>query len=98
MSKSSLAKALKKSVDIIAPVIDEGTLLRIGVPLQNDDYTPPKTTTYTYAGLYVNNKWYLTGYNRLLNAEYATTADLLTALARYPGSTVDLATEFDTIR
>jgi hypothetical protein len=96
--KNGVAAALKQSVDIIAPVIDEGTVLRISVVVKDNDYSPPQEKTYTYAAVFVNNRWYLTGYTRLLNAEYATTIDLISACAKYPGTTIDLATEFESIR
>jgi hypothetical protein len=96
--KNGIATALKASVDLIAPVIDEGTVLRIGVVVSDSDYSPPQEKVYTYAALFVNKRWYLTGYTRILNAEYATTVELLSACAKYPGTTIDLATEFESIR
>jgi hypothetical protein len=96
--KNGIATALRQSVDIVAPVIDEGTVLRIDVRMTDNDYSPAQVKTYTYAAVFVNNKWYLTGYTRLLAAEYATTIELISACAKYPGTTIDLATEFESIR
>lgn len=96
--KNPLSKALRESVDIIAPVIDEGTVLRIDVKVKDNDYSPPQEKVYTYAAVFVNNKWYLTGYTRLLAAEYSTTVELLSAVAKHPGTTIELATEFESIR
>lgn len=95
---SGLAGSLKATVDMVAPVIDEGTVLRIAVLVRDNDYSPPQEKTYTYAAVFVNNKWYLTGYTRLLASEYATTIELISACAKFPGTTIDLATEFESIR
>jgi len=81
---NSTFAALKETVDSIAPVIDDRTMLRIDVQTANN--TDWEGKVYTYAGVYVGGKWYMTGYGRLLQAEYATTVALITALASYPGS------------
>lgn len=92
--KSPLTKALRESADIIAPVIDEGTVLRIGVPVDNSD----GSTTYRYTALYTRDRWYLTGKGTLLEREYASTIALLTALARYRDATIEIAIGFESIR
>lgn len=94
--KSPLSRALKKSVDIIAPVIDEGTVLRINVFIDNGH--GEGLSKYTYIALFVNNRWYMTGIGSLLEREYTTISHLLAAVSKYPGSTIELATEFDSIR
>lgn len=93
--KSPLSKALKKSADVIAPVVDEGTVLRIDIPVKPRG--EGDTDHLTYAALYVNNRWYLSGEGSMLGRNYEHTAQLLQAVTRHNG-TIELATEFDSIR
>lgn len=88
-------KALKQSIDVIAPEIDEGTMLRIDLTINVDDGS---SKNYTYAAIYVGNKWHITGPDRLLNTQYDTTIALLTQIGRYPGAKVSIVTETEVVR
>lgn len=91
---AGLKEALVEAVDNIAPVIEEGTILRINVTIDVDG----ADKEYTYCALFVGSKWYLSGFERLLGREYASTSDLLLALSRQKKFTIELATAYDTVR
>lgn len=95
--KNKTVSALRESVDIIAPVIDKDTILRIVIPV-----TPREegdTESLSYSAIFVNDRWYLTGSGRgPIATEYRTTHALLVALSAFPKATIELATTFESIR
>lgn len=90
-------EVLVNAADTIIPDVEERTtlLIDLNVDTGNGDGS---TRTYTYAALYVAGRWYVTGKDRLLSTEYKSTVDLMTALARFDGVKIELASEFETVR
>ena len=88
------SKTIKKVLDTTAPVIDDGTVMRIIVPLDRAD----EKKEYTFAAVYVAGKWHLTGRDSLLASTYDTTIALMTAISRYPGTRVALAAAWESVR
>jgi hypothetical protein len=94
--KSKIAEALGASLDIIAPEVEDGTILRFDVVIDNEDTKGPHA--YTYAALYAASKWWVTGEGRLLNQAYDSTLAFLTAVAKWKVTGIEVATTFDPIR
>jgi hypothetical protein len=95
--KSKIAEALGASLDIIAPEVEDGTILRFDVVIDNVDEKGGENT-YTYAALYVGDKWWVTGQGRLLNQAYDSTLAFLTAVAKWKVRDIQIATKFESIR
>lgn len=97
---ATLTEALTEAVNIIAPEIEEGTILKISVPVfQDEDNGDQKNyKTYVHAALYAGRKWWVTGGGGLIPREHKTTHSLIASLAMWPGTTIELATAFDTVR
>lgn len=93
--KSKVATALSASLDVIAPEIDEGTVLRFDITIDADSETE---RTYTYTALYVDGKWFVSGEGRILNTKYTTTIEFFTALSKWKAKKIEVATKFDRLR
>jgi GTP cyclohydrolase FolE2 len=90
-------KAIQKTLEVFDPQIEDKTILILDVSVK-DEYDETKVKVYTHTALFVNRRWYLTGLGGLLAREYATTSELMAAVARFPGASVSMVTETETVR
>jgi hypothetical protein len=96
-NENSLAASLTTIADVTVPTIDEGTMLRINIDVE-DKTGAAEWKTLTYAALYVNNQWYLTGSAQILSNSYRSTLDLMSALGRLRRVRIDLVTEYEKVK
>lgn len=97
MSATGLTQSLRAVADTMIPDIEEGTILRINIEVE-DRAKPGGYDVLTYAALWVNDTWYLTGEGRVLTKTYKSTLDLIAALARARRSTIEIADTFEVVR
>lgn len=87
----SNAKVLRKQIEKRQVKVDEGTMIRFGSKA-------PCGPTYTYGAVFVVGRWWLTGEARYFGAQSFTNDEFLDILARPSIVSVEVATEFETVK
>lgn len=91
VTEPTLGDRLAASLEAFDPGVDERTIMRFDITFDEEG-----DKKYTYAAIYVNRKWYVTG-GSVLSKEYEH-ADFMKVLAKWQATNVELALTFDTIR
>lgn len=88
--------ALTATINVVAPPMEEGTVLRFDVPV-----TPRHegdSDHLTYVALYVADQWFLSGEGTVMGTKYRGTFELLQAMTRSKAYNIELATKFRRVR
>jgi hypothetical protein len=94
-TKKSRVQPIADSLAVFAPDIEEGSLLRFDVNLDQDN---PSAHDYTYAALWIARKWWVTGRNTIFTNSGMDHGAFMAALAKFGAHNIVLATKFEKVK